>query len=112
MESELVKIVKSMAKKEKRLKEFKRRARIRGKIVKKSLTKNGNIRLRIKSGNDKFNFIVVKTHKGSYALAESLPVGSSVYAQGINRFRTIICTKLKQIRKIDEDRQSELKTFL
>jgi histidinol-phosphate/aromatic aminotransferase/cobyric acid decarboxylase-like protein len=109
--NELQKIASEMARKEKKVKEFKRRVRAKGKIVKKGLTKNGNIKLIIKKADDKYNFIVIKTHKERFELAENLKVGDYVSAQGVNRFRAIICTQLKKIRKIDETKQIKLEEF-
>lgn len=109
--SELLKLVKEMARKEKKLKEYKRKIRVRGKIVRKGLTKKGNIRLKVKKNDIKYNFVVVKTHKERFDLAQKLKIGEFVYAEGINRFRAVICTKLKQIKRIDESKQSKLEGF-
>lgn len=111
MDTQLIDTLHEMAQTEKKIKEFKRKIRFRGKITKKSLTKNKNIRLSVKKGEDKFNFIILKTHKERYALADKLTIGTSVYVEGISRFRAIICTKLKQIKRIDESEQSRLETF-
>ncbi len=77
-------------------------------IIKKGKTKKGSIKLIIEKDDDKYNFIVIKTHKENYALAEKLKVGSFVSAVGINKFRAIICTQLKQLPKMDESRQTIL----
>ena len=98
----------ALARKEKKVKGFKRRVRVRGKVVKKGLTKKGNIRLVVQKGEDKYGFVIVKSHKDDYALAEKLAEGSLVYAEGINKFRAIICTKLKRISRIDESEQTTL----
>ena len=45
MKTDLLKIVTEMARKEKKIKEFKRRIRIKGNIIKKEITKNGNIKI-------------------------------------------------------------------
>ncbi len=63
MDNRLQKIVKEMAAEEKKKKEFKRMLHVRGTIIRKSLTKNGNIKLRLKKGEDEHNFIVLKSHK-------------------------------------------------
>ena len=104
----LIKKLNVLAKKEKKAKEFKRRIRAKGRVIKKSKTKKGNIRLRIRKGDDEFNFVVVKTHKERFALAEKLKKGDCVKAEGISRFRAIICTRLKRIEKIGEGRQTKL----
>ncbi|MBI2580706.1 hypothetical protein HYV85_02760 [Candidatus Woesearchaeota archaeon] len=97
-----------LARKEKKGKEFSRRVRVKGKVVKKGLTKKGNIKLIVQKGEDKYGFVIIKSHKERYALAEKLTKGSLVYAEGINKFRTIICTKLKKISRIDESEQTSL----
>ena len=97
-----------MARKEKKEKEFKSRIRVKGKIIKKGKTKKGSIKLIIQKDDDKYNFVVIKTHKENFALAEKLKVGSFVSVVGINKFRAIICTQLKQLHKMDESRQTAL----
>lgn len=95
-----------LAKKEKKLKEYKKRLRVKGRLVKKSLTKNKNIRLTIKKEDDMYKFIVLKSHKERFAIAEKLAVGKSVSIEGIPKFRMVICTKLKVLDKgIGEGRQ-------
>ena len=54
------------------------------------------------------DFIVIKTHKENFALAERLEVGSFVSVAGISKFRVIICTQLKQLHKMDESKQTIL----
>src|SRR3989344_9048385 len=94
-----------MANKEKKIKEFKKRLRIKGKVLAKGETKKGNITLTIRKGEDKFKFTVLKSHKESFALAEKMAVGKSVSVHGIPKFRMIICTRLKVLDKgIDESK--------
>lgn len=98
-----------MANKEKKIKEFKKRLRFKGKVAAKGTTKKGNITLTVKNGGDKFKFLILKSHKESFELAEKLAVGKSVSVQGIPKFRFIICTKLKLLDKgIDESMQRRL----
>ena len=105
----LINALTEMANKEKRIKEFKKRLRIKGKVVKKGETKKGNITLTVKSGEDDFKFTVLKSHKESFALADKLAVGRSVSVMGIPKFRMIICTKLKVLDKgIDMSEQRKL----
>ena len=95
--------------KEKKIKEFKRRLRIKGKVVGKGTTKKGNITLKIKKDDNDYKFTVLKSHKESFALAEKMAVGKSVSAHGIPKFRMIICTRLKVLDKgIDESKQRKL----
>ena len=96
---ELLKICMDMSRKEKKIKEFKRRIRVKGKITRKSFNKNGNLKLRIEKDDDAYNFVVIKSHKEKCALAESLSEGDYASAQGKLVFRAIICTQLKKIRK-------------
>lgn len=101
--------LKVLAKKEKKLKEYKRRLRLKGRIVSKSMTKNKNIKLTVKKDEEKYSFIVIKTHKERYALAEKLSLGKAVSIEGIPKFRMTICTKLKVLDKgISEERQERL----
>ena len=98
-----------LANKEKKIKEFKKRLRVKGKVTAKVTTKKGNITLTVKKDEDELKFTVLKTHKESFALAEKLAVGKSVSVQGIPKFRFIICTKLKLLDKgIDESKQRKL----
>jgi len=98
-----------LANKEKKLKEYKRRARIKGKMTEKGITKNGNITLVIKKGEDTLKFTVLKSHKERFALAEKLKVGQSISLEGIPKLRMILCTRLKAIEKgILEGKQTKL----
>ena len=97
-----------LARKEKKSKEFSRRIRVKGKVIDKGLTKNGNVKLVIQKGEDKYGFVIIKSHKERDALAEKLTKGSLVSAEGINKFRTIICTKLRKISRVDESEQRTL----
>lgn len=104
----LLNTLSALARKEKKGKEFSRRVRVKGKVVKKGFTKNGNIRLVVQKSEDKYNFVIIKSHKERYALAKKLTEGSLVSAEGINKFRTIICTKLKKLNRIEESEQTTL----
>ena len=97
---------------EKKSKEFKKKLRIRGKVQEKSLTKNKNIRLKIKRGENIFGIVVLKSHKENFKLAENMVVNSSVYAEGIPKLGFILCTKLNLLtREIDESEQVKLGEF-
>ena len=110
IDTTLIDTLKEMSEKEKKIKGFKRLSRIKGKLIKKSLTKNKNIRLTIKKGEREITFIVLQTHKERYSIADKLKIDSTVYANGIPKFRMIICTKLRQdLKGIDESRQMTLK---
>lgn len=106
----LINLVKKLADEERKIKEFKDRIRIKGRITVKSLTKNGNIRLTVKRDETEISFIILKNHKETYFLAEKLSIGRSVSLVGIRKkFRMIICTKLKVLDKgIDTSKQLKL----
>ena len=93
-------------------KEFKKRLRIKGKIQEKSLTKKGNLKLRIKKGENVFKIVVLQNHKEKFKLAENMVVNSSVYAEGLPKLGFILCTKLNLLtREIDESEQIKLGEF-
>lgn len=98
-----------LANKEKKLKEYKRRLRIKGQITGKGTTKNGNLTLKIKKEENEYKFTVLKSHQERFALAEKLRINSSVSAQGIPRFGMIICTRLKVLEQSpQEEKQTKL----
>jgi len=93
-------------------KEFKKKLRIRGKLQEKSLTKKGNIKLKITKGENVFRIVVLQSHKEKFKLAENLLVNSSVYAEGLPKLGFILCTKLNLLtREIDESEQVKLGEF-
>ncbi len=101
--------IKILADKERKIKEYKKRLRVKGKVVAMGITKNGNISLTIGKDEGTLKFTVLKSHKEIYALAEKLKIGKSVSIEGIPKFRFIICTRLKIIKKeIDENKQMNL----
>jgi len=92
IDTTLIETLGEMVRKEKKLKGYKRRVRAKGRLAKKSLTKS-----------------VIKTHKERFAIAKKLAVGKSVSAEGIPKFRMVICTRLKVLGKgILEERQERL----
>jgi hypothetical protein len=110
--NKLLETLKKMVEREKKIKYFKRLLRVKGVITAKSLTKKGNISLKIKKEEDECNFTVLKSHKERYALAEKLEIGNWVSVAGIPRFGTAICTQLKKIDKpIEEGKQYTLKDY-
>lgn len=78
-----------LANKEKKIKEYKRRPRIKGKLTSKGITKKGNTTLIIKNNDKEYKFTVLKSHTERFALAEKLAIGRSVSAEGIPKFRII-----------------------
>ncbi|MBN1157532.1 hypothetical protein JXA85_07975 [Candidatus Woesearchaeota archaeon] len=111
MKNKLIETLKQISRKENKIKEFKRRLRIKGRVIKKSLTKKGNFKLTVQKGDDKYNFVIMKSHKDKCALLEKLEIGAFVSAVGIRKFRAIICTQLKRIEKVDESQQRTLEGF-
>lgn len=110
-----------LANKEKKIKEYKRRLRVKGKITSKGTTKKGNLILKVKSSHsvrdvpngtkeeNEYKFTVLKSHKERFTLAEKLKVNNSVSIEGIPKFRMIICTRLKALEKgIQEGKQTKL----
>lgn len=88
-----------LAHKEKKIKGYKRRLRIKGKVVGKGTTKKGNITLNVQKDENDYKFTVLKSHKERFSLAEKLTIGRSVSIEGIPKFRMIICTRLKVLEK-------------
>jgi len=108
----LLDALKTLADKEKKVKEYKRRIRVKGRIIAKGKTKKGNITLKIEKEGEGCNFTVIKSHKERYALAEKLQIGRSVSIEGIPKFRIIICTRLKAADKeLAKGKQVKLEGF-
>ena len=98
-----------LANKEKKIKEYKRRLRLKGKITAKGSTKKGNLTLNVKKEENEYKFTILKSHKERFSIAEKLAVGKSVSLEGIPKFRMIICTRLKALEKcISEGKQTKL----
>ncbi len=98
-----------LANKEKKIKEYKRRLRVKGKVAEKGTTKKGNLTLKVKKEENEYKFTVLKSHKEHFTLAEKLKVNNSVSVEGIPKFRMIICTRLKVLEKgINEGKQARL----
>ncbi len=109
IDTRLIDTLKAMANKEKKINEFRKRLRVKGKITAKGATKKGNITLTIKKDEDEYKFTVLKTHKERFTLAEKLDIGKSVSVVGISKLRTAICTQLKVLDKgIEENKQEKL----
>ena len=100
-----------LAKKERKIKEYKSRLRFKGRLVKKSKTKKGNIRLVVKARDDQISVVVIKSHKDRFALASELKVNDAVSVVAISKFRAAICTSLKRIDNFDDSRQLSLDSW-
>ena len=108
----LINTLKVMANQERKIKEFKKRIRLKGKVTDKGTTKKGNITLSIEKDGETDKFTILKTHKESFALAEKLKKGNSVSIEGIPKFRMIICTRLKLLGKgIADGKQVKLNQY-
>lgn len=109
----LIKNLEALARKEKKVKEFRRRVRMKGRIIAKGVTKNGNISLKVEKEGESCSFIVLKSHRERFALAGKLEVGKSISIGGIPKFRAVICTLLKPLEKVKGvEKQEKLKSFL
>ncbi len=112
IDTTLIDTVKELVKKEKKINEFKRRLRIKGRILAKETSKKGNIRIIIKKDDKEYKFTVLKTHKECFSLAEKLQIGRSVSIEGIPTFRTRICTRLTPLNKgLAEGKQTRLERY-
>ena len=112
IDTTLIDTLKVLADKERKIKEYKRRLRVKGKVTAKGTTKKGNITLTIQKDEDDFKFTVLKFHKERYVLAEKLKIGRSVSIEGIPKFRMIICTRLKTLdRGLMKGKQVKLESF-
>ena len=112
IDTTLIDTLKVLADKERKIKEYKKRLRIKGKISAKGTTKKGNLTLTIEKDEDNFKFTILKSHKERYALAAKLKIGRSVSIEGIPKFRIIICTRLKTLdRGLMKGKQAKLESF-
>jgi len=104
--------LKMLVEQEKKIKEFKSRLRVKGKIINKGVTKKGNISLTIKEDDNEYKFTILKSHKERFKLAQKLNIGRSVSVVGIEKLRFVICTKLKTLDKgISEGKQTKLEKY-
>lgn len=112
IDTTLIDRLKALADKERKIKGYKRRLRIKGKVKAIGKTKKDNITLTIEKEEQEYKFTVLKTHKERFALAQKLRIGQSVFAQGISKLRMIICTQLKALeRGIGQERQEKLNRY-
>ena len=104
MDNTLQNILKKMAVKEKKINEYKKRVHAKGEVIEKKMTKNGNMRIVVEG----CKFIVMKSHKEKFKLAQGLSKGDLVYVSGIKKLRYVLCTRLKKIYHIDKSVQQRL----
>ena len=102
-----------LAKKEKKIKEYKRRLRIKGRVMATGKTKKDNITVTVERDKQEYKFIIPKSHKERYALVKKMPIGTSISIEGILKFRTVICTRLNILEKgLAGGRQEKLELFV
>ena len=112
IDTTLIEKLGKMAAKEKKIKAFKSRLHVKGIVIAKSFSKKGHLNLKVKKGEDEYTFTILKTHKEKFAIADKLPINSSISIEGINRFRVIICTRMKVLTKaIDQSKQVSLNAY-
>ena len=112
MPTPLLEVLKEIAERERQLNQYKSRVRVKGKIVRKEMTKNGNISLTIGRNKASFKFIVLKSHKERFAFAQKLAIGRSVSVIGINKLKMNICTRLLPVEKgISDGKQRKLEEY-
>ncbi|MBU0980573.1 MAG: hypothetical protein KJ709_07225 [Nanoarchaeota archaeon] len=112
IDTTLINRLHEMAKEAKKVKGFKARLRVKGRIIEKSVSKKGHIKLVIAKGEDEYTFHVLKTHKEKFALAKKLEVGRSITVEGISRFRGAICTKLKAAKSVGTGMQKKMNDYV
>ena len=112
IDTTLIDKLKVLADKEKKIKEYKRRLRIKGKVKELGKTKKGNVTLTVETDKEEYNFTVIKSHKERFALANKLQKENSISVEGIPKFRAIICTRLKVLEKgLAKGKQGKLDNY-
>ncbi|PIY59978.1 hypothetical protein COY95_04195, partial [Candidatus Woesearchaeota archaeon CG_4_10_14_0_8_um_filter_47_5] len=112
IDTTLIDKLKILADKEKKVKEYRERFRIKGKVKALGKTKKDNLTLTVEKDREEYKFTVLKSHKKRFALANRLQRGNSVSVEGIPKFRYIICTRLKVLEKgLAEGKQGKLENY-
>jgi hypothetical protein len=112
IDTTLIDKLKVLADKEKKIKEYKRRLRIKGRVKALGKTKKGNITLTVEKDKEEYKFTIIKSHKERFALANKLQKQNSISVEGIPKFRAIICTRLKVLDKgIAQGKQEKLNDY-
>src|SRR3989338_10988753 len=112
IDTTLIDKLKVLADKEKKIKEYKRRLRIKGKVKELGKTKKGNITLTVETDKEEYKFTVIKSHKERFSLANKLQKENSISVEGIPKFRAIICTRLKVLEKgLAKGKQGKLDNY-
>lgn len=108
MDDRLIKTLEKMTTQEK----WVRKARHKGEVIKKKLTKKGNILFVIKKPLYDVNVVVTKNRKKEFELAQSLKVGDVISIIGEKKVNLVICDRLKKINEdVDDKKQSKLSSF-
>ncbi|HLD87154.1 MAG TPA: hypothetical protein VJB12_03740 [Candidatus Nanoarchaeia archaeon] len=101
-----------LAAKENKINEYRKRLRVKGEISKKSVTKKGNLLLRVKEEGEEYRFTILKSHKESFSLAQKVQIGRPISIVGIPKLGMAVCTKLKTLTKgIEKGKQKKLEDF-
>lgn len=106
MDNTLIKTLDKMATQEKWI----RKARHKGAIIKKKLTKKKNVLLVIKKPEYNINVVVTKNRKKEFELAESLKVGDNISVVGEKKVNLVICDRLKKIN-IESEKQTQISKY-
>lgn len=113
IDTRLITALKTLAEKEKKIKEYKKRLRIKGRVGTLHPTKRGNVMLTVKKDKEDYAFTILKSHKERFALANRLHEGNSISIEGITKRRYTICTRLKILEKgLPAGKQSNLEKYL
>ena len=99
IDTTLINTLHEMAVQEKKISVFKKRLRVKGILISKTLTKKCNFKIKVRRGDNEFNFIILKSHKDKVALVESLHTGKSISVTALPKFKMNICTQIKVLAK-------------
>ncbi len=111
--AKLLEALEDIADKERRIREYKRRLRIKGKVTATGKTKRDNITLTVEKDKEEYKFTILQSNKERYALAQKINIGTGISIEGIPTFRTVICTRLKILEKgLAQGKQEKLELFI
>lgn len=112
IDNTLINVLHEMVVQEKKVNAFRKRLRVKGTFVSKTLTKKGDLKIKIRAGEEEIKFIILKTHKDKVSLVNSLAVGRSISVVAIPKFKMNICTQIKILDKpVMKGKQSKLSEF-
>jgi hypothetical protein len=112
IDTTLIDTLTRLAEKENKVKEYRRRLRVKGEVSFKGMTKSGNLTLTVREKGEEYKYTILRSHKDRHALAEKIPLGRHVSIEGIPKFRYVICTRLKALDKgLAKGKQEKLEAF-